>query len=110
MNMGSYRCCSQNKSELTKIDSISSLFKLVSVNYRLQILCILRKGKHCVCEIEEHIDASQSLISHHLKDLKDAGLITDQKKGLNVFYSLTPEGKMITDLLFKVPGKKIKQL
>jgi predicted transcriptional regulator len=37
--------------------------------------------------------------------LKDGGLIKDHKKGLNVFYSLTPEGKRISNLLFEMPEK-----
>lgn len=100
--MSSYSCCSPDKHEYKKVGSLSSLLRLAGENNRLQILCILRQGKHCVCEIDEHIKASQSLISHHLKDLKDGGLIEDDKKGLNVFYSLTPEGKRITDLIFEI--------
>lgn len=48
----------------------------------------------------EHVDLSQSLISHHLKDLKDAGIVTDEKRGLYVYYSLTKQGKNITTTLF----------
>ena len=106
MNMGSYSCCSPDKNEYKKVGSLSSLLQLVGENSRLQILCILRQNEHCVCEINEHIKASQSLISHHLKDLKDGGLIKDDKKGLNVFYSLTPEGKRITDLVFDISKKE----
>jgi ArsR family transcriptional regulator len=83
--------------------------ELVGENSRLQILCILRQGQHCVCEINEHIKASQSLSSHHLKDLKDGGIIDDNKKGLNVFYSLTSEGKRITDLIFDIPQKEVSK-
>jgi len=50
----------------------------------------------------EHLNLSQSLISHHLKDLKEAEIIVDEKRGLNVFYSLTKKGKKITDLLFSI--------
>ena len=50
----------------------------------------------------EHVNLSQSLISHHLKDLKDAGIVTDKKKGLRVYYSLTKMGKHIINLLFKL--------
>ena len=110
MNMSSYSCCSSNNSEYKKIGSLSSLLQLVGENSRLQILCILRQGEHCVCEINKHIKASQSLISHHLKDLKDGGLIKDNKKGLNVFYSLTPEGKRIINLLFEIPQKEVSNL
>jgi ArsR family transcriptional regulator len=106
MNMGSYSCCLPDKNEYKKVDSLSSLLQLVGENSRLQILCILRQSEHCVCEIKEHVKASQSLISHHLKDLKDGGLIKDDKKGLNVFYSLTPEGKRITDLVFDISKKE----
>lgn len=50
---------------------------------------------------------SQSLISHHLKDLKDAGVVTDNKQGLRVYYSLTDKGKQITNLLFKISEKGV---
>jgi ArsR family transcriptional regulator len=107
MNMSSYSCCTSDNSEYKKVSSLSFLLRLVGENNRLQILCILRKGKHCVCEINGHVKTSQSLISHHLKDLKDGGLIIDKKQGLNVFYSLTPEGKRITNLLFEIPQKEV---
>ena len=110
MNMSSYRCCSSDNTEYKKVGSLSSLLQLVGENSRLQILCILRQGEHCVCEINEHIKASQSLISHHLKDLKDGGLIKDNKQGLNVFYSLTPEGKRVTNLVFEIPQKEVSNL
>lgn len=109
MNMGSYSCCSENKKEFKKVSWLSSLLKLIGENNRLQILCILRQGEHCVCEINEHIRASQSLISHHLKDLKDSGLIEDRKKGLKVFYSLTAGGKKTTDIIFKISQKEVKK-
>ena len=50
----------------------------------------------------EHVDLSQSLISHHLGDLKDIEVVTDAKRGLYVYYSLTEKGKKITDLLFQI--------
>jgi DNA-binding transcriptional ArsR family regulator len=102
MNMGSYNCCTPDKREFNQANSLSTLLKLVGEESRLKILCILKQGQHCVCEIEEHVNQSQSLISHHLKDLKDAGLIVDEKKGLRVHYSLTESGKKITKLLFSI--------
>jgi len=102
MNMSSYICCSTKTIELKQVVSLSLLLKLVSEESRLKLLCILKKGKHCVCELMEHINLSQSLISHHLKDLKDAGIVTDEKKGLRVYYSLSKKGKRIINLLFKL--------
>jgi DNA-binding transcriptional ArsR family regulator len=56
----------------------------------------------------EHLHLSQSLISHHVRDLKDAGLVTDSKQGLRVYYSLSEKGKHITNLLFQIPIKEEK--
>lgn len=100
--MNSYGCCKQNKNEFQQISSLSPLLKLIGEESRLKILCILKQGQHCVCEVEKHLDLSQSLISHHLKDLKEAGLISDEKKGLWVYYSLTKKGKKIANLLFNL--------
>lgn len=100
--MGSYNCCNQNKTEFKRIVSLSSLLKIVSEESRLKLLCVLKNGEHCVCEIMEHVDMSQSLTSHHLKDLKEAGLVVDKKRGQWVYYSLTDLGENITDLLFQI--------
>lgn len=102
MNMVSYSCCISDNQEARQVKSLSLLLRLVGEENRLKILCILKQGQHCVCEIEEHVSQSQSLISHHLKSLKDAGLVEDEKKGLWVHYSLTEKGKEITDLLFQM--------
>jgi len=108
MNVGSYSCCSSSSKESKEVASLSSLLKLVSGESRLKLLCILRNGEHCVCELMERVEMSQSLISHHLKDLKDAKLVSDEKRGLRVYYSLTDKGKDITNLLFQIPSKEEK--
>lgn len=102
MNVDSYSCCSKDNKEYGQVKTLSSLLKLIGEESRLKILCILGQGRHCVCEIEKHVDQSQSLISHHLKDLKNAGLISDEKKGLRVHYSLTDKGKTLTEQIFKL--------
>jgi ArsR family transcriptional regulator len=107
MNMSSYSCCSPNTSESKQVSRLSGVLKLVSEESRLKILCILRQGEHCVCELIEHVDLSQSLISHHLKDLKDAGVVIDERRKLRVYYSLTDKGKQITNLLFQIPSKEV---
>lgn len=100
--MSSYSCCSKSSKESKKISSLSTLLKLVTEESRLKLLCILKEKEHCVCELMEQVEMSQSLVSHHLKDLKDADIVTDEKKGLRVYYSLTKKGKHIIDLLFKL--------
>jgi len=108
MNMRSYSCCTPKKVEFTQVSTLSSLLKLVAEQSRLKILCILRRGQHCVCEIEAHLDLSQSLISHHLKDLKEAGLIVDEKKEQWAYYSLTNKGQKVVELLFNDLQKEVE--
>lgn len=103
MNMRSLSCCVPLSSESKQVTTLSSVLKLVSEESRLKILCILRQKDHCVCELMEHLNMSQSLISHHLRDLKDADVVMDNKQGLRVYYSLTETGKHITNLLFQIP-------
>ena len=46
----------------------------------------------CVCDIVERFDLSQPTISHHLKTLRDAGLVTVSRQGVWAFYALDPAG------------------
>ena len=100
--MSSCKCCLTGSNWSKEVGELSTFLKLISDNSRLQILCILQKNEHCVCELMEETKLSQSLVSHHLKDLKDAGLVTDRKDSKWVYYSLTSKGKMITNLIFKI--------
>jgi len=100
--MNSYSCCSNLRIKSKKITSSSRLLKLVAEESRLKLLCILKEKEHCVCEIMRHVDLSQSLISHHLKDLKEEKVVNCKKKGLFTYYSLTNKGKHIINLLLKI--------
>lgn len=106
MNMRSYSCCTASGGKHREIIALSSLLKLISEENRLRILCILSEGEHCVCELMDHTHISQSLLSHHLKDLKNAGIVMDTKKGLYVHYHLTPKGKRLTDIFLSMMKKE----
>jgi ArsR family transcriptional regulator len=56
---------------------------------RLRIVEMLGSGERCVCELTSALDLGQSLLSHHLKTLKDAGLVTDRRDGRWVYYTLS---------------------
>lgn len=56
---------------------------------RLFIAEQLRKGERCVCELQSMVGADVSTVSKHLSQLKAAGIVRDEKRGLQVFYSLT---------------------
>ena len=102
MNMSSYKCCSNSSKEGKQVENLASILKIVAEPSRLKLMCILKKGEHCVCEIMEHVDFSQSLVSHHLKDLKDIGVVSDEKRGQRVYYSLSKKGQYITRALFQI--------
>ena len=102
MNMNSYSCCQRGSKEDKSLKELIPILKVVAEESRIKILCILKQGKHCVCELTEHLPLSQSLISHHLRDLKDADIVTNKKHGLRVYYSLTNKGEQLTDSLFKL--------
>ena len=102
MNMDSYICCVNDSNEIGRVEELGSLLKVLAETSRLKLLCMLRQNEHCVCELIEHLNLSQSLISHHLQDLKENNLVSDEKRGSFVYYSLTKEGRRITDLIFRI--------
>lgn len=105
MNIRSYNCRDEKTKEFKQITSLSSLLKIISEENRLRLLCLLNQSEHCVCEILERLELSQSLISHHLADLKEANLIKDRKDGRKVFYSLTTKGQKITESMLSLKGE-----
>src|SRR5258706_15114370 len=60
---------------------------------RLQLVDVLRKhaGKVCVCELTPLFDVSQPTVSHHLKVLRDAGIVDSERRGLWAYYYVIPE-------------------
>jgi len=69
---------------------LTRVFQALSDVKRLRILRILQAGEHCVCEILDQMDLSQSLLSFHLKVLRESGLVTTRREGRLVVYSLDP--------------------
>jgi ArsR family transcriptional regulator, arsenate/arsenite/antimonite-responsive transcriptional repressor len=60
---------------------------------RIQLVDVLRKhaGKVCVCELVPLFDIGQSTLSHHLKKLREAGLVDSERRGLWAYYYVRPE-------------------
>lgn len=87
----SKKCCKKGSDESKKIEKLSEFLKVVSEENRLRIICLLKQGEKCVCEIYEHLNLSQNLVSHHLKVLNEAEIVSSRKEGLNVFYSINKD-------------------
>ena len=76
-------------------------FKALSDPTRRQIL-ELRRGPKSAGEISEQFGTSGATISHHLSVLKDAGLVSDEKRGKYIFYEL--DTSVLQDMLAWVAG------
>lgn len=77
------------KSELkAKYEARARVIKAMAHPTRLFIVDELAKGQRCVCELTEMVGVDMSTISRHLSVLKNAGIVEDEKRGLQVFYRL----------------------
>ena len=66
----------------------ADLFKILSVDKRIEIIELLKKEPMSVNAIAEVLGITQSAISQHLRVLKAAGLVTDKRQGYWIYYSL----------------------
>jgi DNA-binding transcriptional ArsR family regulator len=71
------------------LEQIAEYFKVLSEVSRLQVLCALKDGEKNVTEIMAITELGQANVSKHLKILTQAGLVTRQPRGVNVYYRVT---------------------
>src|SRR5215467_2529618 len=71
---------------------MATVAKALGDPIRLQLVDVLRKhaGKVCVCELVPLFDLSQPTVSHHLKVLRDAGIVGSERRGLWAYYYVMP--------------------
>jgi DNA-binding transcriptional ArsR family regulator len=71
------------------------LLRALSEPARLRILATLARTKHevCVCDFVSGLGLNQSTVSHHLKTLKDAALVTSVRRGTWGYYSLADDAR-----------------
>lgn len=72
---------------------LSARFAALGDPVRLRLLSLLAnadRGAVCVCDLTGPVDRSQGTVSHHLKVLAAAGLVTGDKRGRNIWYSVVP--------------------
>ena len=79
--------------ERAQAEQMAALAKALADPVRLQLVDVLRKhaGKVCVCELVPLFDLSQPTVSHHLKVLRDAGLVDSERRGLWAYYYVIPD-------------------
>jgi ArsR family transcriptional regulator, arsenate/arsenite/antimonite-responsive transcriptional repressor len=88
--------------------TLAAKFKALSDPVRLRLLSSVAShagGAACVCDISAGVDVSQPTISHHLKVLRDAGLLTSERRASWVYYSVVPEELMTLSSLLSVSAE-----
>ncbi|WP_370894589.1 metalloregulator ArsR/SmtB family transcription factor [Janibacter sp. GXQ6167] len=91
------RCCSTEEGvPLTREDAdvVARLLKAVADPVRLQILSIVRcseGGEVCACDLPTPLGLAQPTVSHHLRILVEAGLLTRERRGSWAWFALVPE-------------------
>jgi len=89
------RCCEPvvyPDVERHEAERMATLAKAIADPVRLQLVDVLRKhaGKVCVCELVPLFDLAQPTVSHHLKVLRDAGIVASERQGLWAYYYVVP--------------------
>jgi ArsR family transcriptional regulator len=79
--------------ERAEAERMAVVAKALGDPVRMQLLDVLRRnaGKVCVCELVPLFDLSQPTVSHHLKVLRDAGLVGSERRGLWAYYYVNPD-------------------
>lgn len=83
-----FKCCAKNSLESENVSNAHSFLRAISDPNRLKIICVLQSGSKCVCEIVLAVGISDKLASHHLKQLKDIGLLIESREGKFIRYAL----------------------
>ena len=77
--------------EENELYDLAELFKVFGDSTRIRILFVLFGSEVCVCDLAETLNMTQSAVSHQLKILKQAKLVSSRREGKSVFYSLADE-------------------
>ena len=90
------RCCEPvvyPDVERQHAERMAHVAKALGDPVRLQLVNVLRKhaGKVCVCELVPLFDLTQPTVSHHLKVLREAGIVGSERQGLWAYYYVIPD-------------------
>lgn len=84
------------------------IFKALGHPIRYKIVKFLYDGPKCVCKLNEDIEFSQANLSQHLKILREAGIVSSEKVGMNIHYKISSEE--IKDIIDAVDKLVISQI
>jgi DNA-binding transcriptional ArsR family regulator len=91
---------------LAEVEALAAEAKALGDPTRLTIALALRDGGElCVCDLSWIVERSQALVSHHMRTLRGAGLVSSRRDGKMVVYSLTPRGRTLLRSLRRAPAQ-----
>ena len=100
----------ENKPEHIVFEQSANIFQMISDSTRLKILWLLCHSEDCVTNIAAAIEMTAPAVSHHLRLLKNAGLIVNRKEGKETYYTLakTEEAVLVHDIIDRTFNIKCK--
>lgn len=89
------RCCPPPRVATETFEREAETLKAVADSYRLRILATLAGAEQpvCVCDFTDALPLNQPTVSHHLRILREAGLVTSERRGTWVYYQLAPDAR-----------------
>jgi ArsR family transcriptional regulator len=109
IDQGAGACCSpmvrEPLDESAAVD-LARTFKALADPIRLRLLSLIASfegGEACVCDLSGPFDVSQPTISHHLKVLREAGLVGSERRGTWVYYWVIPAALTKLSSLLEAP-------
>jgi ArsR family transcriptional regulator len=93
--MSMQRCCPPAKVVETDFEPAAALLKAIADPYRLTMLATLATAEDevCVCDFTDALPLNQPTVSHHLRILREAGLVTCDRRGTWVYYQLAADAR-----------------
>jgi ArsR family transcriptional regulator len=108
--MSIQRCCPPARVATDDFEAQAALLKAIADPYRLTMLATLAAAEDevCVCDFTEALPLNQPTVSHHLRILREAGLVTCERRGTWVYYRIAPDAHdRISDSLANVFQQKV---
>ncbi len=97
LGSGAVLCCSplvRTPLDADQAAALAQILKAIADPTRLRLLSLIAAhdgGQACVCELTEPVGLTQPTVSHHLKVLTDAGLLSREKRGVWAYFTVVPD-------------------
>jgi ArsR family transcriptional regulator, arsenate/arsenite/antimonite-responsive transcriptional repressor len=93
--MSMQRCCPPAEVSASNFEPQAALLKAIADPYRLTMLATLAAAADevCVCDFTDALPLNQSTVSHHLRILREAELVTGERRGTWVYYRISADAR-----------------